>query len=203
MKIRTILLAGALAGAISMPALAQDQPQATSSGKQAASQSGDMNNNGGAVTAMEKQFVTKAAQGDRAEVQLGQMALQKSNNSEIKQFAQKMIDDHGQNQQQVDSLASKLSITAPGDVAPDQKQQADRLQNLTGSQFDQAYAKIMVQDHRKDVNEFKRAQQSAKNPEIKQYVDQTLPVLQQHLQMAEKLSSKGSNGNGQSGSSMK
>src|SRR5438309_1172007 len=141
MKIRTILMASALAGAMCMPALAQDQPQATSSGKQAASQSGDMNNNGGAVTAMEKQFVTKAAQGDRAEVQLGQLALQKSNNSEIKQFAQKMIDDHGQNQQQVDSLASKLSITAPSDVAPDEKQQADRLQNLTGAQFDQAYAK--------------------------------------------------------------
>ena len=62
---------------------------------------------------------------------------------------------------------------------------------------------MMVQEHRKDVGEFKREQQSAKNPEIKQYVDQTLPVLQQHLQMAEKLSSKGGNGNGQSGSSMK
>lgn len=200
MKIRTVLMAGALAGAMCMPAQAQDQAQATSSGKQAASQSGSMNNNGGAVSAMEKQFVTKAAQSDRAEVQLAQMAQQKSNNPEIKQFAQQMIQDHGQNQQQVDSLASKLSITAPGDVAPDQKQQADRLQNLSGDQFDKAYAKLMVQEHRKDVSEFKRAQQSAKNSDIKQYVDQTLPVLQQHLQMAEKLSAKGGNGNGQNGS---
>ncbi|HZU21264.1 MAG TPA: DUF4142 domain-containing protein [Terriglobales bacterium] len=200
MKIRTILAAGAFAAAMCMPAVSQDQPQATSSGRQAASQSGSMNNNGGAVSEMEKTFVSKAAQGDRAEVQLAQMALQKSNNSDVKQFAQKMIDDHSHNQQQVDSLAGQLSLTAPGDVSPEQKQEADRLQSMSGSQFDQAYARLMLQDHRKDVNEFKREQQMAKNSQIKQYVDQTLPVLQQHLQMAQQLNAKVGAGHGASSS---
>lgn len=190
MKIRTILAAAAFAGAMCMPGLAQNQPQATSSGKQAAMKSSEMNNNGGAVSAMEKTFVTKAAQGDRAEVQLGKLALQKSSNSDVKQFAQQMVDDHGQNQSQVDSLAQQLSLTAPNNLAPGEQQQADRLQNMSGDQFDRAYAKLMLQDHRKDVNEFKREQQSAKNSQIKQYVDQTLPVLEKHLQMAEQLNSK-------------
>jgi putative membrane protein len=185
------LPAAAVAAALCMPATAQSQsPQATNSGSKAAAQSGNMNNNGGAVTTAEQQFVAKAAQADRAEVDLANLALQKSNNPDIKQFAQRMVDDHTKNQQQVDSLASKLSITSPSSASSEETQAKDRLQNLSGEQFDRAYARMMVQDHRKDVNEFKREKQTAQNSELKQYVDQTLPVLEQHLQLAEQLNSK-------------
>lgn len=189
MRISTYLLAVALAGVLSVPAFGQYQkqePQATKSGRQAAAQSSNMNDHGGAVNTAEQEFVTKAAQADRAEVELGRMALQKSNNPEIKQFAQRMIDDHSQNQQQVDSLAAKLSINKQG-LSAEQQQEADRLSRLSGDQFDRAYAKLMLEDHRKDVGEFQREQRTAKDSEVKSYIDQTLPVLQQHLQMAEKL----------------
>jgi putative membrane protein len=191
MRIWKFLPAAAVAAALCMPATAQSQsPQATNSGSKAAAQSGNMNNNGGAVTTAEQQFVTKAAQGDRAEVDLANLALQKSNNSDVKEFAQRMVDDHSKNQQDVDNLASKLSLTAPSDVSAEQRQEKDRLQGLSGDQFDRAYARLMLQDHRKDVNEFKREKQMARNSDLKQYVNQTLPVLEQHLLLAEQLNSK-------------
>ena len=64
------LAAGALATALCMPAFSQDQgqaPQATNSGTQAATESASMNNNGAAITTAEQEFVTNAAQGDRAD----------------------------------------------------------------------------------------------------------------------------------------
>jgi putative membrane protein len=174
-----------------LPAMAQDHSSSQAAkGTKAASQSGSMNNNGGSVSSAEQQFVTKASQSDRAEVELANLALQKSNNPDVKQFAQRMVDDHSKNQQQVDSLASQLSITAPGSIPAEAQHEKDRLSNMSGDQFDRAYARMMVQDHRKDVNEFKQEQQSAQNSQLRQYVDQTLPVLEQHLQMAEQLQSK-------------
>ncbi|MBV8205768.1 MAG: DUF4142 domain-containing protein [Acidobacteria bacterium] len=189
MTIGKALAATLLTGVLCLPALAQ-APQATSSGQQAAAQSGDMNNNGGAVSSAEQEFVTKAAQGDRAEVELAKLALQKSNNPDVKEFAQRMVDDHTKNQQQADTLASQLSITAPSSASPQQQQEKSRLEGLSGDQFDRTYARLMLQDHRKDVNEFKQEQHTAKNPNIKQFVDETLPVLEQHLQMAQQLNSK-------------
>ena len=185
--------AAALVAGVCMTALAQDQnqsPQATNSGAQAAVLSGSMNNHGGAITTAEQQFVSEAAQGDRAEVDLANLALQKSSNPDVKQFAQRIVDDHTQNQQQVDSLASKLNITPPSDVSAEQKENIDGLQTLSGDQFDRAYARLMLHEHRKDVSEFSRERQMAKNSDLKRYVAQTLPVLEQHLQLASQLNSR-------------
>lgn len=185
MKVWNVLLSGALALAVAMPAMAQND---AARGKKAASQTGYMNDKGGAVTTSEQQMVLNAAQGDRAEVELGNLALQKSQNEQIKQFAQRMVDDHGKNEQQVKSLAKDLNVTVPNDLSAEQQRDKQRLEGLSGEQFDHAYAQLMLRDHRKDVAEFRHAQQTAQNSELKQYLDQTLPVLEQHLQMAEKLS---------------
>ena len=193
MRTWKFLAAAALVAGLCMPALAQDQnqsPHATNSGTQAALQSDNTRDNAGAITTAEQEFVTQAAQGDRAEVDLANLALQKSNNPDVRQFAQRMIDDHTQNQEQVNSLASKLSITPPSEVSAEQKENRDGLQSLSGEQFDRAYARLMLHDHRKDVNEFKREHQLAKNSDLKQYVDQTLPVLEEHAQLAAQLNSK-------------
>ena len=139
----------------------------------------------GKLSSADRQFVTKAAQGGMAEVELGQLATQKAQNSQVKEFGQKMVDDHTKANDQLKQVASQENITLPTGL--DAKDQAlkDHLEKLSGAQFDKVYMQHMVMDHKKDVAEFQKEANSGKDPQVKQFAQQTLPVLQQHLQMAQ------------------
>lgn len=78
-----------------------------------------------------------------------------------------------------------------------------KLQKLSGAEFDREYMKHMVADHEKTVSDFKKQAGSGKDPELKGFAAKTLPTLQEHLDMAQKLSdaTKGANGAADKGSS--
>ena len=135
--------------------------------------------------AMDMKFAHDAAAGGMAEVKLGQLAAQKGSSDFVKQFGQKMVDDHSKANDQLKSIAAQANVTLPADI--DAKDQAlyDRLSKLNGTAFDNAYLSAMLKDHRKDVSEFQREAQSGQNADIRNFASQTLPVIQGHLQMLE------------------
>jgi putative membrane protein len=140
--------------------------------------------------ALDKAFVKKALEGGMAEVQLGQIALQKSNNGEVKQFAQKMVDDHTKLGDQMKEVAQKLNVKVPDSVSSKDKALMAKLQALNGDSFDQAYIKDMVKDHKQDDNDFKSEAQRASDPDLKQVAMQGEQVISQHLQMIQQIAQK-------------
>ena len=133
----------------------------------------------------DRKFIEDAAQGGMAEVQLGQLAAQKAQSSDVKQFGQKMVDDHGKANEQLKSIASSKNVTLPTDVDRAHKRDYDRLSKLSGADFDREYMKHMVSDHKKDVSDFRKEAKSGKDSEVKNFASTTLPTLEQHLQMAQ------------------
>ena len=133
----------------------------------------------------DRKFIEDAARGGMAEVQLGQLAAQKAQSSEVKQFGQKMVDDHGKANDQLKSIASSKNVTLPTDLDRAHKRDYDRLSKLSGAEFDREYMKHMVSDHKKDVSDFRKEAKSAKDTEVKNFASTTLPTLEQHLQMAQ------------------
>jgi putative membrane protein len=172
------------------------QSSAGQSGSQGAtsSQSGSKAHDQGSNTAnrmgSDHTFVTKAAQGGLAEVKLGQLATQKASSSDVKAFGQQMVDDHSKANDELKQLASTKGITLPTDT--DAKHQAtyDRLSKLSGAEFDRAYMKDMVSDHKEDVSEFRTESQRGSDPDVKAWAAKTLPTLEHHLQMAESTDAK-------------
>lgn len=142
------------------------------------------------LSSADNNFVMKAAQGGMAEVKLGQLAMDKASSQTVKDFGQRMVTDHTKANDQLKQVAAKDGITLPTSL--DAKDQAtyDKLSKLSGTQFDREYMRDMVKDHQTDVNEFRKESQSAKNPDVKQFAQQTLPVLEQHLTLAKEDSSK-------------
>jgi putative membrane protein len=126
-------------------------------------------------------FAMKAAQGGKAEVQLGQLAAQKASNPDVKAFGQQMVDDHTKANEKLKSVAQAQNMTLPDSL--DAKQQAEytKLQDLSGPSFDREYVKCMVKDHEEDVKEFQKEANSGKDPQMKSFASETLPVLQEHL----------------------
>jgi putative membrane protein len=134
------------------------------------------------------QFVMEAARGGMAEVELGQLASQKAQSDQVKQFAQRMVQDHGKANDELKSLAQQKNITLPTDLDSKHKATHDRLSKLSGAQFDRAYMQDMLQDHRKDVNDFRKESQSGKDPDVKAWAAKTLPTLEEHLRLAQSTS---------------
>lgn len=135
-------------------------------------------------------FVMKAAQGGLAEVQLGQLAAQKASNPDVKAFGQKMVDDHTKANDQLKDIATKNNIAIPTDMSTKDKAEYDRFSKLSGDAFDKAYMSHMVTDHKKDVAEFKKEANGGKDDAVKNFAQQTLPTLQDHLKMAQETNGK-------------
>lgn len=139
------------------------------------------------LSAADKAFAMKAAAGGMAEVQLGQLAQQKGTTPEVKQFGQRMVTDHGQANQELQDIAQEAELQLP--TEPDKQSMAtiQRLRGTSGSAFDEAYVKNMLQDHQHDVADFRKEAQGGSDPALKAFAQKYLPVLQQHLQMVQTL----------------
>lgn len=133
------------------------------------------------LSAPEKAFVEKAAKGNLAEVELGKLALQKSNDAQVKAFAQQMITDHSKANGSLKPIADSARIPWPAQLTGESKTVYARLAKLSGSQFDKLYVQTMAQDHQKDAAEYRTESTKAKDPQLKAYIIQTLPVVEQHL----------------------
>jgi putative membrane protein len=132
-------------------------------------------------------FVRKALEGGAAEVQLGQLAQQKSQSDDVKQFGQKMVEDHTQLGDQMKSIAQQLGIQEPKGPPKKDKQLMAKLEGLSGPQFDEAYIQAMVKDHKQDLKEFQDEAQAAQNRNVKQAAQQGAGVISQHLQMIQQI----------------
>ena len=192
----------ALAGVVLLsvaPAVAQQNPGAQNPAVPSAQPTPGTPNSGDPMATqsqtgngqmMDKMFARKALQGGMAEVQLGQLALQKSSNDDVKQFAQKMVDDHTKLGDQLKPIAQQMNVKIPD--SPSKKDQATmaKLQALNGDAFDKAYIKDMVKDHKMDQQEFKQEAANGTNPDLKQAASQGEQVITEHLQMIEQIASK-------------
>jgi putative membrane protein len=130
-------------------------------------------------------FMTKAAQGGLAEVQMGELATDRASSPQVKRFGQRMVDDHSKANNELKHIASQKGETLPTTVSAKDKDVIDRLSKLSGTEFDRTYMQYMVDDHKEDTEEFKREANSGNDPQVKAFAAKTVPVLEGHLKMAE------------------
>jgi putative membrane protein len=125
-----------------------------------------------------------------AEVELGQLAAEKATNSDVKEFAQRMVKDHTQANDQLKQIAMQKDVTLP--TSPSAKNEAvkARLSKMSGDAFDKAYIANTVKDHKKDIAEFQHESSVGQDPDVKHFASQTLPTLQDHLKQAESITPK-------------
>jgi putative membrane protein len=136
--------------------------------------------------AQEPPFLAKAAQGDMAEVEMGRLAQSKAKADAVKQYGKMLETDHGAHRGKVVALAKTEGVTVPASVSAEQKAAHDHMATLAGGDFDTAFKAHMIDDHKKDIADYK-AQSSAKDAKVAALAKETLPVLQKHLASAEKL----------------
>lgn len=135
-------------------------------------------------------FVTEVSSGVLMEVELGKYAQEHASSNDVKQFGAKMVEDHGKDRVTIEALAAKKNITIPSTPADDFQKHIDELEKYEGAEFDKEYISFMVSDHHDDIDEFNKEVKNGKDKEIVAFANKGLPVLKEHLQMAEAINKK-------------
>lgn len=150
----------------------------------------------GNMTTQDHNFLMEAAMGGMMEVELGRVATQQGSSDAVKQFGQRMVDDHSKANEELMTLASSKGMTLPTTLDEKHRAHVTKLSAMSGAEFDRAYAKEMLSDHTKDVAAFEKQSTRGSDPDLKAFATRTLPTLQEHLQMARAL--PGNEGRGKS-----
>ena len=132
-------------------------------------------------------FLKKAIEGNFAEIEMGKLAQQKGKSDDVKQFGQMLNDDHSSANQKALDAASSMDVAPPNGPSAKQKAEYDKMSKLSGSRFDSRFAKHMVEDHVKDIAEYKKA--AKKDDAAGNYAKAQIDVLQKHLDTAKSLRS--------------
>ena len=141
--------------------------------------------NASSLNSDDQQFIRKAAQGNLAEVELGKLAVQKSLSNDVKRFGQQMVDDHRKAMDHLKQLAAKKALRLPSSPDASMSATAKRLSKLSSDQFDNAYMAQMLKDNKVDVDDFRKETKITPDRDIRGFVTETLPILEDHLKKAE------------------
>ena len=140
------------------------------------------------VGAIDQAFVQEASQAASANIRLGQLALNQSNNADVRRFAQAEIDEQTQNQNDLARLTPSLGITPPNTTLPKYQAAYDRLSQLTGRQFDSAYmSEGGINAHLENAALFQREAAFGQNPDLVAITDRGLPIINNHFTTASQL----------------
>jgi putative membrane protein len=172
------------------------------------------------LASSDREFIMHVAHDSMMEVELANLALQKSTNEDVKRFAQRMIDDHKTASEKLKTLAQSKGITLPAHAtgattsqtnegsrqsanientraAQDQhstdakiSKAKEKLARLSGAEFDREYMKMMVKDHEKAVADFQKQSTQSKDTDVQEFARTTLPTLQEHLTMAREIETR-------------
>jgi putative membrane protein len=135
----------------------------------------------------DKNLLLRIAQANDAEIQLARLAEQRGQSSAVKQFAEKMVRDHGgAAAEDIGKVVNTMGVDKNIRPNAEQQQTMQRLSNLKGAEFDQAYSQAMVKDHQEVIGMFEQASNSS-NADLKKLAQTLLPVLRMHLELAQKL----------------
>lgn len=131
------------------------------------------------------QFAVAAADGGMLEVELGKLAQSNASSQLVKDFGNKIIEDHSKANEEMKAIALSKSITLPEALSESNLKKVDKLSKKTGEEFDKDYIDLMVSDHKEDISAFEKEAEKGNDAEIKTYASGKLPTLKHHLQMAE------------------
>lgn len=171
MRTRTIVLTMGMMAALSAPFYSSV----------AAQENGEMK-----ATAMEKSFIMKAVNGGMTEVEAGKAAAEKGASDAVKDFGNRMVKDHSKANDQLKEVASKLGVSIPDKVDAKHEAKLAKMNKMSGAAFDKAYVMDMVKAHQKDIADFEAADKEVKNADLKKFIDDTIPVMKEHLGMIQK-----------------
>lgn len=174
---------------IGLPALSLHRPEAETNLSRLPETASEMAQNSPtsdeAVAALEREFILMAAQGNNAEIQTSQLALERSQNDTVRQYAQRMVEEHTAANEQLQPLAEQRGIELPANASSFDTAVLEQLTQIPDEQFDQAYMDAQVNAHLKSLAVFRTGARQVADTDLQNYASTLLPSIRDHLEIAD------------------
>lgn len=174
-KVSLLMIAVAFIFPVGLALAASDSTKASESSKESKSK----------LPSGEERFMKEAASGGLMEVELGKIAAEKGSHQRVKEFGKRMQADHGKANEQLKKIASSKGVDLPTQPSGEHKSTMDKLTKLSGAEFDREYMEAMVDDHKEDIEKFQTQADKGKDPDLKKFASDNLPILKKHLELAQ------------------
>ena len=174
-KVSVLMIAAALMFPAGFASAASESTKAGESSKESKSK----------ITSGEERFMKEAASAGLMEVELGKVAAEKGSHQRVKEFGKRMQTDHSKANTQLKKIASSKGVDLPTEPSGEHKSTMDKLTKLSGAEFDREYMDAMVDDHKEDIEKFQTQADKGKDPELKKFASENLPILKKHLELAQ------------------
>jgi putative membrane protein len=139
----------------------------------------------------DRQFMITAAKSNMTEVREGQMAQSQGSSASVKDFGKALVQDHTRAEHQLADLSAKTGVPIPTGINTVNHPTIQQLTGLKGASFDRRFANDEIATHRRAIALFKHEAEYGRDPAVKAYASQTIPVLEKHLRMAEQCAKRG------------
>lgn len=133
------------------------------------------------------EFLTKAIKGDNSETRLGALAAKRGHSAKVKNFGGMLERDHSKAKTEAAPIAAKHGVAVPTEMADEAQTEYVKLQGMHGAAFDHEFGRYMVEDHKKDIADFKKEAGSKDPADVRALARRTLPVLRKHLATAKSI----------------
>lgn len=138
----------------------------------------------------DSKFAMETAQSNNTEIELGKLASEKASNEELRNFGQKMAEDHAKANEELKAIAGKKGIQLPSDMGMKNEAIKRQLATLSGSDFDKAYMRLTMKGHKHDIEEFTKQSQTGRDPQWKDFATSNLPMLEEHFRLIRQIKLK-------------
>jgi len=144
----------------------------------------------------DRKFITEAAESGMFEVQVSQLAATKATDAQVKSYASMLVDHHTAANNELVQLANAKKVELPAAPPRAMRRNLEKIGKQNGAEFDREYVReVGIKAHEKDIRLFEKASKNVQDPELKAWIDKTLPRLREHLAAAQKLPQAGKGGN--------
>jgi putative membrane protein len=142
------------------------------------------------LSAADRNFISQAAYGSLAEVELGELAQNQASNAQVKDFGSRMVTDHTQMNKDLIALASNKGVTPPSSPDPGREAIGDMLGELSGPEFDRQYIPQQLADHETTLTLFQGQARRGQDVDLRQFAERYTPVVQRHVEMLRRMSTQ-------------
>jgi putative membrane protein len=143
------------------------------------------------TTSSDKTFITDSSEGSLAEINYAKLALQKSQDKNVREFATKMITDHEKLINDMKPFAKKLGVKEPSGPPISDHVKYTELKMKSGISFDRGYVEAMVKDHHNDLQTFIDEKNKTADPALKAAVEKGITVIKHHTEMIDNIAHMG------------
>jgi putative membrane protein len=142
----------------------------------------------------QKNLIDHLVVGDSIQVEMAQLAVTRTQNAAVKEFANQLVTDHKAHLDNLNKLAGKSDIGREANAADSSGARfagvLKNLQSMPEAGFDQAFIQAQIQYARQSIDGLKKWRAAAKDDDVQKDIDKTLPVLESHLSSATKVSAQ-------------